>query len=149
MLKLNLPEYDFKIIKENNRLKIFDSVRRKFVNLSPEEWVRQHFIMFLVNEKKIPISHVLTESQLKLHELNKRTDVLVYNKKMEAAVLIEFKSPEVELDASVFEQLNRYNSKLKTTYLVVTNGLLHYYGRINYENNTVEFLNELPMYDNL
>ena len=149
MLKLNLPEYDFKIIKEKNRLKIFDNVRRKFVMLTPEELVRQNFIMFLVNEKKIPLSHVRSESQMKMHELNKRTDVLIYNKKMEPFVLIEFKSPAVKIDTSVFEQINRYNSKLKITYLIVTNGLTHYYCRVNYENNVVEFLKDLPMYDYL
>ena len=149
MLKLNLPEYNFKFIKENNKLKIFDSVRKLFVVLTPEEWVRQNYIMFLINEKKVPASHIITESQLKLHELKKRTDVIVYNKKMEAAVLIEFKAPEVKIQTTVFEQINRYNLALKLKYLVVTNGLTHYFCKINYDENKVDFLNDIPMYDEL
>ena len=149
MLKLNLPEYNFKFIKKNNKLKIFDNVRKLFVTLTPEEWVRQNYIMFLITEKKVPTSHIITESQLKLHELKKRTDAILYNKKMEASVLIEFKSPEVKIETGVFEQINRYNIALKLNYLVVTNGLTHYYCRINNENNNVEFLNDIPMYSEL
>jgi hypothetical protein len=149
MLKLNLPEYNFKFIKEKNKLKIFDNVRKLFVTLTPEEWVRQNYIMFLINEKDVPASHIITESQLKLHELKKRTDAIIYNKKMEASVLIEFKSPEVKIETGVFEQINRYNIALKLKYLIVTNGLTHYYCRVNNENNNVEFLNDIPMYNEL
>lgn len=147
MLKLNLPVYDFKFIKEKNKLKIFDNVRKIYVVLTPEEWVRQNYIMYLVNEKKVPVSHIKTESQMRLHELKKRTDVLIYNKEMQAAVMIEFKASNVKIDTSVFEQINRYNNALKLNYLVVTNGLVHFYCKINYENNVKEFINDLPMYD--
>jgi len=149
MLKLNLPEYNFKFIKEKNKLKIFDNVRKNFVTLTPEEWVRQNYIMFLINEKKVPASHIITESQLKVHELKKRTDAIIYNRKMEATVLIEFKAPDVKIETNVFEQINIYNIALKLKYLIVTNGLMHYYCQINYLSNNFEFLNDLPMYDEL
>jgi len=149
MLKPNLPEYNFKLIKEKNKLKIFDNVRKLFVVLTPEEWVRQNYIMFLINEKQVPASHIVAESQLKVHELKKRTDIIIYNKKMEASVLIEFKSPSVKINSTVFEQINIYNIALKLKYLVVTNGLKHYYSIINYQDNKIDFINDLPMYDEL
>ena len=149
MLKLNLPEYNFKLIKEKNKLKIFDNIRKLFVTLTPEEWVRQNYIMFLINEKKIPASHIIAESLLKVNKLNKRTDTIIYNKKMEPTILIEFKSPEIKIETTVFEQINIYNLALKLKYLVVTNGLTHYYCRINYLNNSVDFLNDLPLYEEL
>ena len=149
MIKLNLPEYSFKIINLNNTLKIFDNIRKRYVCLTPEEWVRQNFMMYIVKEKNVPVSHIKTESMLRLHSLNKRTDAIVYNKNMEASVLIEFKSPEVKIDQTVFEQINIYNTVLKTNFIVVTNGLIHYYAHINYETGKIFFINDFPLYDAL
>ena len=149
MLKLNLPEYSFKIIKDNNALKIYDEVRKIYVKLSPEEWVRQHFLRYLTEEKKVPISHIRMEGALLVNNLKKRTHALVFNKDFVPAVLIEFKAPDVLLNEKVFEQINIYNLIVKTPYIAVTNGMIHYYARLDKENNSVEFINELPDYCNL
>jgi len=149
MYKLNLPEYQFKIIKTNDKLKIFDLVRKKYVMLTPEEWVRQNFIMYIIKEKKVPESHIKIESSLQINSLIKRTDAVVYNKNMELSALIEFKAPDVKIDMKVFEQINIYNSGLKTQFLIVTNGITHYFAQINYEKEKIFFVNDFPLYEAL
>jgi len=149
MLKLNLPEYTFNIIKSDNKLKIFDGIRKQYVVLTPEEWVRQNFIQYLISEKKVPPSHIKIESQLKLNQLVKRTDTIVYDKNIKPSVLIEFKAPDVEINLSVFEQINMYNHVLKIKYLVVSNGLSHFYCINNYSENTCSVIKDLPVYENL
>lgn len=149
MLELNLPQYTFRIVNKNGKLSIFDDVRKAFVNLTPEEWVRQNFIRFLVTEKHIPLSHIASETSLVVNERNKRTDAVVYGKEMKPLILIEFKAPDVAVNTKVFEQINRYNLTLRLKYLVVTNGLQHYYARDTESNGIFEFINDLPDYEQL
>lgn len=149
MLKLNLPEYDFNIKKEKNTLKIFDVFRKCYVKLTPEEWVRQNFLRYLTEVKKVPVSHIKTEGALQFNALKKRTDAVVYNKDFIPVVLIEFKAPDVLLNEKVFEQVNIYNMVIGTRFIVVTNGFSHYYAKLRAQGQSVEFINDFPEYCNL
>ena len=149
MRPLNLPTFDAKIKKTPKGLKIFDSLRRKFVALTPEEWVRQHFVHYLVSEKKSPASLIANEAGIKLHSLNKRCDTIVYNKHLEPLMIIEYKEPNVAITQQVFDQIARYNITLRVRYLIVSNGMSHYCCRMDYENMSFEYLGEVPEYDEL
>ncbi|MFC2086739.1 type I restriction enzyme HsdR N-terminal domain-containing protein [Bacteroidota bacterium] len=127
MARLNLPEYHFEIKIIEGKKCIFDSIRKKFMVLTPEEWVRQHFIQYLVHEKKYPPGLISIESSLKLFKLSKRTDILVHNQKGEPLLLVECKAPEIKLNQKVFDQLFSYNLKYGLKNLIVTNGMVHYY----------------------
>jgi len=151
MLQLNLPAYNFRFQKSGQKLKIYDMVRRAYVALTPEEWVRQHFIMFLINEKKVPASHIMIEKSIKQHNLLKRFDALVVNNKMEPAIILEFKAPDVKLSEDVFEQINIYNLAVDAYYLIISNGLQHfaYVYNKNEENYKKININDLPLYTEL
>lgn len=146
---LNLPHYPFKISKKENQYYIFDEVRRKHLVLTPEEWVRQHFIRFLINEKKIPAGLLQIEGGLNLNNTRKRSDILLYNAKGEKVLIVECKAPSVSVTQDTFDQAARYNSVYKAPWLAVTNGLTHYYAHINHEDNRFSFVEELPGYDKL
>lgn len=143
---LNLPEYPFKITLKETRHFIFDEVRKKHLVLTPEEWVRQHFIQYLINEKKFPKSLIQIEGGLNLNKLQKRTDVVIFNPHGERIMVIECKAPAVKITQSVFDQAARYNSVHKTRWLVVTNGLKHCYATINHQEGQFAFVPELPEY---
>lgn len=145
MEKLNLPSYPIKLKEEKGKQYIFDSIRKKYLMLTPEEWVRQNFIQFLIQEKKYPEGLISIEKGLKLNELQKRVDALVY-KNSDPLVLIEFKAPKVKISQEVFEQIGRYNSIFKVPYLIVSNGLEHYCAKINFKANSFEFLKDIPNY---
>ena len=147
MLKLNLPQYDSKISKKEGKLYIFDEFRKKYVALTPEEWVRQNFLMYLVTDKKYPRTLIAVEAGLKLYKRKKRTDAVVYNKQGEPLLIIECKASQVKINQDVFDQVVRYNLALKVNYLIVTNGLEHYCCLLDYKNNSYSFLNEIPEYD--
>jgi hypothetical protein len=147
MYTLNLPTFDAKIKKTAEGLKIFDSLRRKFVALTPEEWVRQHFVHYLISEKNYPASLITNEAGIKLNSLNKRCDTIVYNNQLEPLMIIEYKEPNVAITQQVFDQIARYNIVLRVRYLVVSNGLSHYCCKMDYENMTFEYLREVPDYE--
>lgn len=147
--KLNFPEYHFKIKTENQRSQIFDSVRKKFVALTPEEWVRQNMIQYLINEKKFPASLIAVEMGIKYNELQKRCDVVVYDKTRNPFVIVECKAPEIKITEEVFQQIAAYNFVIKTKYLIVTNGLNHYCCKMEYEKNGYSFLDEIPCFEKL
>jgi hypothetical protein len=150
MEKLNLPEYVFKTRPlADGGQEIFDPVRKKYLKLTPEEWVRQNFIQYLVNEKAYPQSLVLIEKGLTVNRMKKRFDAVVYSKQGHPLVLIEFKSPKVNIHQKVFEQIAAYNLQLKVKYLVVSNGLKHYSCKVNHENNDINFLTEIPNFNEL
>jgi hypothetical protein len=144
--KINFPEYQFRFKSNENKTLIFDIVRKKFVVLSPEEWVRQHVLHFLITEMKYPLSMINVEKQLKLHNTKKRYDIVVYNSDASIHLIVECKAPDVNIDQTVFDQIARYNFSLKSSYLMVTNGLEHYYCLIDYQNEGYIFLKELPQY---
>lgn len=143
-IPLNLPPYPFKLRQKESVVFIFDELRRKDLVLTPEEWVRQHFVQFLVIQKKYPKTLIKLEGGLKLNKLQKRTDILVFDKSGETQILVECKATSVKITQDVFEQAARYNMVHKVKYLVVTNGLQHYFCIMDYEKNSYQFLEELP-----
>jgi hypothetical protein len=148
MLTLNLPQYAFTISK-GTPTKIFDFIRKKYVTLTLEEWVRQNFLKYLVTEKKYPQSLILIEQTLQVHQMKKRCDAVIYDNSAKPLMIIEFKKPEVPITQAVFDQIARYNIPLKVKYLMVTNGLQHYCSRIDFENNNYHFLDSIPGYTSL
>ncbi len=149
MTPLNLPEYSFNIKKEKEKYLIFDQMRKKYVSLSPEEWVRQHFVAFLTDRKKYPKSLIANEISIVYNGLQKRCDTLVYNKKGEVAMIIEYKAPHIAITQEVFDQIAVYNMKLKVDYLIVSNGMEHFCCKIDYENMRYNFLKDIPEYEEL
>lgn len=149
MQKLNFPSYTFRFKNSENKVSIFDAVRKKFIILTPEEWVRQHVVQFLLEEKKYPKSLINVEKVLLVNGLRKRYDVVVFNPDGTIFILIECKAPEVRITQAVFDQIARYNMTLEAEYLMVTNGLNHYFCLMDFENEKYEFLKELPNYKSL
>jgi hypothetical protein len=147
MQKLNFPTYSFRFKNSDNKLAIFDEIRKKFVLLTPEEWVRQNVIQFLIQEKSYPKSYINVEKLIKINNLNKRYDIVVFQPNGELYLLIECKAPEVVITQKVFDQIARYNSKLKSKYLMVTNGYKHYFCQMDYENEQYVFLSDLPNFN--
>lgn len=149
MLNLNLPPFDIKVKKIDGRLSVFDSLRRKFVALTPEEWVRQHFINYLVTEKGYPQSLIANEIQINLNQQKKRCDTVIYSREMLPLIIVEYKSPEVDITQDVFDQIVRYNIVLKVQYLIVSNGLNHYCCKMDYNSQSFEYLREVPSYNDI
>ena len=146
MQQLNFSSYSFRFKNSENKVSIFDPIRKKFIILTPEEWVRQHVVQFLMAEKNYPKSLINVEKVLKVNGLRKRYDVVVYNSDGSIFVLIECKAPEVTISQSTFDQIAQYNMILKSNYLMVTNGLNHYFCQMDFENKKYQFLTELPHY---
>ncbi|WP_299048392.1 type I restriction enzyme HsdR N-terminal domain-containing protein [uncultured Polaribacter sp.] len=146
MQKLNLPTYDFRLKNSENKTLIFDNLRKKYLVLTPEEWVRQHFVRFLVDDKDYPTSLIAIEKQLTINNRTKRTDILVFNNMGHHDIVVECKAPSVKITQDTFDQIARYNLKLKANFLIVTNGLEHYYCRMDFDNETYIFLKEIPDY---
>ena len=146
MQKLNFPSYSFRFKNSENKVSIFDEIRKKFILLSPEEWVRQHVVQFLLQDKKYPKSYINVEKLIKINDLSKRYDGVVFQPNGEIFLLIECKAPEVPISQQTFDQIARYNFTLKAEYLMVTNGLNHYFCQMNFEKEQYTFLKELPNY---
>ncbi len=146
MINLNLPSYSFKIKNKENKLYIFDIIRKKNIMLTPEEWVRQHFIHYLIEEKKYPKSLIAVEKQLTINNLSKRTDILIFDNKGLPNIIVECKAPSIKISQNTFDQIARYNLKLKAKYLIVTNGLQHYYCKMDHQKMQYDFLKEIPIY---
>ncbi|MCG8410737.1 MAG: type I restriction enzyme HsdR N-terminal domain-containing protein [Bacteroidales bacterium] len=144
MENLNLPSYSFNIKIIEQRKYIFDFLRRKFVILTPEEWVRQNFLRYLVDEKNYSKTLIAVEKEFKLNSLSKRCDAIVYNRKGKPVLIVECKAASVNINQSVFDQIVRYNMKLNVDFLIVTNGLAHYCCKINYAKKSYSFLKEIP-----
>ncbi len=147
MYKLNFPLYQIPIKNKENKTLVFDSIRKKWLKLIPEEWVRLNCIEFLVNEKKISRSLISVEKEFKLNDLKKRFDIVVFNKKGEIYLLVECKAPNVKISQSVFNQISKYNLVLKSKFLMISNGINHYFFVMNFKRQKIEFLKELPSYD--
>jgi hypothetical protein len=147
LIKLNFPVYSFRFKNSENKVAIFDEIRKKFMLLTPEEWVRQHTVQFLLQDKKFPKSYINVEKLIKINDLSKRYDVVVFQPNGEIFLLIECKAPEVPISQNTFDQIARYNLVLKAKYLMVTNGLNHYFCQMDFENEKYIFLNELPAHE--
>ena len=149
MLSLNLPPFEVKMQKRDGKNWIFDSLRKKFIALTPEEWVRQHFIHFLTDYKGYPKGLLANEVQLNLNNTKKRCDTVLFNKDLSARMIIEYKAPHIEITQTVFDQITRYNMVLKVEYLIVSNGIRHYCCRIDYNTMQYTFLPDIPAYGEL
>lgn len=149
MLSLNLPKFDVKIKNNEGKPYIFDIIRHKYVSLTPEEWVRQHFVNFLITQKGYPKSLIGNEVSLSLNGTSKRSDTVLFKKDFTARMIIEYKAPHIEITQKVFDQITRYNMVLKVDYLVVSNGINHYCCKIDYKTMNYYFLEDIPIYENL
>jgi len=144
MQELNFPKYTFRFKSSENKLAVFDEIRKKFILLTPEEWVRQNVVQFLLNEKKYPKSLTNVEKVIKVNDLTKRYDVVVYNSDGSIFLLVECKAPHIKITQETFNQIARYNLALKAEHLMVTNGLNHYFCKMDFENEKYLFLEDLP-----
>ena len=149
MFRLNLPPYPIKIQEKGEKRQIFDFLRRKWVALTPEEWVRQHFTHFLVEHKNYPQALLANEVELRIGEKRLRCDTLLYNKELRPRMIIEYKAPTIQIQQKTFDQISVYNLLLKVDYLVVSNGLLHYCCKMDYERQSYQFLEDIPNYESL
>ena len=146
---LNLPPYQAKISKKNNAIYIFDELRKKDLVLTPEEWVRQHWINYLSLMKNYPKALMHIEGGLKLNNLQKRSDLLIYNSSGHKVVLAEFKAPHIKITKQVFEQIANYMTVHRIPYLLVSNVMNHYYCKIDFIKKSYEFLEDLPNYNEI
>ena len=146
MFSLNLPPYATKITLKDGKNMIWDVIRRKYVALTPEEWVRQHFVHFLVEHKGYPTSLLVNEVALTLNGTSRRCDTVLYDRTLSPRMIIEYKAPHIPITQKVFDQICRYNLVFHVDYLVVSNGLSHYCCRMDYANNSYHFLTEVPEY---
>ena len=146
MQPLNFPPYAFRFKNSENKVAIFDEIRKKFVALTPEEWVRQHVVQFLLQQKKYPKSLLNVEKLLKVNGLAKRYDGVVFNNDGSIFLLVECKAPQVKITQHTFDQIARYNLTMKAQYLMVTNGLSHYFCQMDFQQEKYIFLPELPQY---
>lgn len=150
MIALNLPEYGHKVRKnEDGSWSIHDRLRDRWVALTPEEWVRQHFVEWLINAKGFPASLMGNEMSLTQNGIARRCDTVVADRTGQPLVIIEYKAPSINITQKTFDQIVRYNMVLHARYLIVSNGLNHYCCLIDYENNSYRFLEDIPRYDDL
>ncbi len=144
MEKLNLPEYTFRTKMEGEKTLIFDRIRKKFVVLTPEEWVRQNFIQYLIHEKKYPENLMAVEKQIKVNGKQRRFDLLIYLRNGQPLLIAEFKAPNVKISQNAFDQVVRYNMSLRVEKVVVSNGFQHFACAIDYVKNNFSYLREIP-----
>lgn len=144
MQELNFPKYSFRFKSSENKLSVFDEIRKKFVLLTAEEWVRQHVVQFLLQHKNYPKSLINVEKVIKVNDLVKRYDLVVYNPDGSIFLLVECKAPNVKITQETFNQIARYNLVLKAEHLMVTNGLNHYFCQMDFKEQKFVFLEDLP-----
>lgn len=146
MEKLNFPKYLFNLKSRENKTYIFDLIRKKNILLTPEEWVRQHCIQYLIMECKYPKSLINVEKQIEMNNQVRRYDIVVYTPQGEVQILVECKAPSIKITADAFDQIARYNMVLQSNFLMLTNGKEHYFCTIDYTKKTYQFIKELPKY---
>lgn len=149
MSALNLPSYDTKICEKEGKLQILDPLRKSYVALTPEEWVRQHFVNFLTAHKGYPAALMANEVAITLNGMKRRCDTVVYDKELRPRVIVEYKAPSVRITKEVFAQISRYNLTLRVDYLIVSNGMQHYCCKMDYEKGSYTFLQEIPEYSKI
>ena len=147
MNQLDLPPYAIRMREKDGKRQIFDFLRRRYVALTPEEWVRQHFVHFLTEHKGYPKGLLANEVELRVGDKHLRCDTLLYNKELKPQMIIEYKKPDIELTQRVFDQITAYNFLLHVDYLVVSNGRQHYCCRMDYEKGEYSFLESIPDYE--
>ena len=148
-MEINLPPYDIKLRDVGGKREIFDFLRRRYVALTPEEYVRQHFVHYLVEHKGYPKGLLANELELRVGEKRLRCDTVLYNNMLKPRMIIEYKSPEISITQRVFDQITSYNMLLHVDYVIASNGKQHYCCRIDYEHRSYEFLYDIPVYSEL
>ena len=148
-MEINLPPYDIKLREQDGKRQIFDFLRRRYVALTPEEWVRQHFVNYLLNHKGYPKGLLTNEVELRVGDKKLRGDTLLYNRDTTPQMIIEYKAPQIEITQHVFDQIAVYNHLLHVDYLVISNGMQHYCCRMDYEKREYSFLRNIPNYSEL
>ena len=148
-MEINLPSYEIKLRDQGGKREIFDFLRRRYVALTPEEWVRQHFVHYLVEHKGYPKGLLANELELRVGEKHLRCDTVLYNNALQPQMIIEYKAPSVSITQRVFNQISAYNILLHVDYLVVSNGVQHYCCRMDYARRSYEFLHDIPLYQDL
>ncbi|GHT55663.1 hypothetical protein FACS189451_07290 [Bacteroidia bacterium] len=146
MWELNLPAAELKIKEEQGKASVFDPVRKCYVRLTPEEYVRQHFVSFLITHKNYPQSRLANETGIELGNVKKRCDTVLYDEYLQPLMIIEYKAPSVHIKQNTFDQIARYNMSLHVPWLIVSNGILHYCCRVDYEAGKYFFCKEIPEY---
>ena len=146
MPRLNLPKVALKTKSVEGTIQVFDVIRKKYFVLTPEEWVRQHFIHYLNNEKNYPMGLMGVEKMVKYNALKTRADIVLYTTEGKAKMIVECKAPNVKITQDTFNQIAKYNFKLKVPFLVVTNGMQHFCCKMDYEKNINCFLEEVPAF---
>ncbi len=149
MVQLNLPPYQIRVKETGGRKQVFDILRRKYVALTPEEWVRQHFIHYLIEHKNYPASLLANEVSLQIGEKRMRADSVLYDNQLHPRIIIEYKAPNITLTQKVFDQITVYNLLLHVDYLIVSNGMTTYICKMDYEKQTYKFLETIPNYENI
>lgn len=149
MFPLNLPSIDANIKQEGGKKFIFDPLRKRYVSLTPEEWVRQHFVMFLINYRNYPSALIANETSISLNGMSRRCDSVVFRSSLEPLVIVEYKAPQVTITKKTFMQAHSYNQVLRVPYIIITNGLTHYCYHIDYTAMSMKFLNDIPFYKDL
>ena len=149
MIQLTLPPYQIRVKETHGRKQIFDILRRKYVALTPEEWVRQHFIHYLIEHKNYPASLLANEVSLQIGEKRMRADSVLYDNQLHPRIIIEYKAPNITLTQKVFDQITVYNLLLHVDYLIVSNGMTTYICKMDYEKQTYKFLETIPNYENI
>ena len=149
MVQLNLPPYQIRVKETGGRKQIFDILRRKYVALTPEEWVRQHFIHYLIEHKNYPASLLANEVSLQIGEKRMRADSVLYDNQLHPRIIIEYKAPNITLTQKVFDQITVYNLLLHVDYLIVSNGMTTYICKMDYEKQTYKFLETIPNYEDI
>ncbi len=145
-MEINLPPYETKLRERDGKREIFDFLRRRYVALTPEEWVRQHFVHYLVDYKGYPKGLLVNELELRIGEKRLRCDTILYNKALHPQMIIEYKAPTIEIQQRVFDQITIYNMLLHVDYLIVSNGYQHYCCHMDYANHSYKFLSDIPSY---
>jgi len=148
-IDLNLPPFEVRLKEGKNGTEIFDRIRKKYVSLTPEEWVRQHFVEFLIEQKKYPQNKISNETSICYNNLNKRCDTIVYDNDFKPLAIVEYKSPKVKITQKVFDQILVYNQKLNVPFLSVSNGLAHIFCKIDLENSKISFFEQIPDYKDI
>lgn len=149
MIQLNLPDYPIRLSGTQEHPSIFDILRRKYVALTSEEWVRQHFIHFLINQKNYPATLLANEIKLRVGNKTLRADSVLYDRELRPRMIVEYKAPHIPITQKVFDQISAYNMLLHVDYLVVSNGLQHYCCKMDYDNQKYLFLEDIPDYQNI
>ena len=146
MRRLNLPSFELKISEKDGKKNVYDPLRRKYVVLTPEEWVRQHFVNYLITALSYPPERIANEVSIYLNGLSKRCDTVVYDDYMNPLLIVEYKAPDIPVSEEVFAQITRYNYVLKVPYLIVSNGITHYCCHIDYKQMKSVFVKNIPTF---